>query len=107
VPTPRSNVATVDFGGDLTIRGIGEAHDQLRAALGGGGGVVARIDPTASVDLTFVQLLESGRRAAAEAGLSLALAAPAEGALLEILTRGGFVESAGQRAFWLDQSGEP
>lgn len=103
---PRPDIATVDFVGDLTIRGVAAAHAQLRDALAGGGAVVAWIDPDASVDLTFVQVIESGRRSARETGAGLALAAPAQGALLETLTRGGFVERPDQRAFWLDQSGE-
>ncbi|MBS0411232.1 MAG: STAS domain-containing protein [Proteobacteria bacterium] len=102
---PRPDIATVDFVGDLTIRGVAAAHAQLRDALANGGAVV-RIDPDASVDLTFVQIIESGRRSARETGAGLTLAAPAQGALLETLTRGGFVERPDQRAFWLDQSGE-
>lgn len=106
MPTSRPDIATVEFVGDLTIRGVATAHEQLCSALAGGGEVVARIDPGASLDLTFVQLIESGRRSAGEAGSRLVLEAPAEGALLDILTRGGFVESPGQRAFWLNQSGD-
>ncbi len=96
----------VDLSGELTIRTVTETHAELSAALEAHAAVTARIDAEAAVDLTFVQLIESARRTAASAGRTFALAGPAGGALLETLRRGGFVESAGQRAFWLHQSGE-
>ena len=97
----------VELSGELTIRTIGDAHQQLRDALAAHPEVAASVDPAASVDLTLIQLLESARRSAAEQGRGFALAAPATGGLLETLTRGGFVETADQRAFWLKDSGEP
>jgi hypothetical protein len=107
VPQSPSAPLTVHLAGELTIRTIGDAHVRLRDALQAGAPVLARIDPDANADLTFVQLIESARRSAAEADVAFALAAPAAGPLLETLNRGGFVETAGQRAFWLEHSGEP
>ena len=97
---------TVDLTGELTLRTVAAAHADLAAALEAHDEVTARVDAEATVDLAFVQLIESARRTAAEAGRGSALAAPAQGALLETLRRGGFVESAGQREFWLHQSGD-
>lgn len=70
--------------------------------------VTAKIAADAVVDLTFVQLLESARRSAAETGKSFALAAPASGGLLETLERGGFLSGgdAARRQFWLMESGD-
>ena len=93
----------VEFAGELTLRTIADAHARLREAFEAGLAVTARIDAAASVDLSFVQLIESARRTAREAGSDFALAAPAEQGLLETLRRGGFVQTDSQRAFWLQQ----
>lgn len=55
------------------------------------------------VDLTFVQLLESARRKAAETGRDLTLRQSAGGAVLEVLQRGGFLddETSERANFWL------
>ena len=54
-------------------------------------------------DLTLVQLLLSARRTAEQSGKRVTLAAPASGALLDALRRGGLAEAADP--FWL-HSGE-
>ncbi|MGA0601941.1 STAS domain-containing protein [Caulobacter sp. KR2-114] len=96
----------VTLAGDLTIQNIAGAHARLREAFAAGGPVRVDVAPDASVDLTLAQLLESARRTATDNGVDFALAAPAAGAFLETLNRGGFTETAEQRAFWLAQSGE-
>ena len=69
-------------------------------------GYRARVhDPDAVVDLTFVQMIEAGRKTAGAAGRGFRLATAASGALLETLGRGGFLESPGDRDFWLSESG--
>ena len=97
-------LTTIELGGELTIRGVAEAHMRLVEALAGDAVLTARIDPDASVDLTFVQLMESARRAAGEAGGELHLAEPAAGGLLETLQRGGFLADPERRQFWLKTS---
>ena len=67
--------------------------------------LVVEIDPGSSVDLTLVQTLEAARRAAQAAGGALDLAEPASGELLAILERGGFLEGAAEREFWLKSAG--
>jgi hypothetical protein len=96
----------VEFSGELTLKTIAGAHERLGEALAGGAPVTAAVDADAVVDLSFVQLLLAARRTAREAGGEFALARPAAGGLLETLTRGGFVETADQRAFWLGETGE-
>lgn len=95
---------TIELGGELTIRGVAEAHGRLADAIAENAVVTAQIDREAIVDLTFVQLLESARRAADEAGGELHLAEPAAGALLETLQRGGFLGDPARRQFWLKTS---
>ena len=106
MPPPQPQAIVVDLSGELTIRTVTATHAELSAALEAHDAVTACVDAGATVDLTFVQLIESTRRTATDAGRAFALAGPAEGGLLETLRRGGFVESAGQRAFWLHQSGD-
>lgn len=101
---PRAHV--VKMSGDLTIRGIGEAHAQLLAAVRKHATVVLQIDEEAQADLTLVQLIQSARRSAHEGKRRLDLAAPAAGGLLDVLRRGGFAETGDQRAFWLKDGGE-
>ena len=93
----------VEFAGELTLRTIADAHARLQAAFEAGSAVTARIEADATVDLSFVQLIESARRSARDAGGDFTLAAPAEQGLLETLRRGGFVQTESQRAFWLQQ----
>lgn len=104
VGSPQVEAFTIAFEGDLTIRGVAAAHGQMVEALAASGEVIAQIDPEASVDLTFVQLMESARRAASEAGGALDLAQPATGGLLETLQRGGFLADPERRQFWLKTS---
>lgn len=97
-------LTTIELAGELTIRGIAEVHSRLLETLAAEPCLSAKIDPEASVDLTFIQLMESARRAAAEAGGELTLADPAGGGLLETLQRGGFLADAENRQFWLKTS---
>lgn len=93
----------VEFAGELTLRTIADAHARLQDAFEANPDVTARIDADATVDLSFVQLIESARRTARDAGGDFVLAAPAEQGLLETLRRGGFIQTDSQRAFWLQQ----
>jgi hypothetical protein len=59
-------------------------------------------------DLTFVQLIESARRSAMESERSIQLRHPAEGAVLQVLQRGGFLDPGDpdRAAFWLQGTSE-
>lgn len=61
------------------------------------------VSALSEVDLTFVQLIEAARRAAADRGRTIRLRAPAQGALLQVLQRGGFLDPEDQERsdFWL------
>lgn len=64
--------------------------------------VVVSFADVAEVDLTFAQLLEAARRTAAATGRSIRLERPAEGPVLQVLQRGGFLdpEDADRLNFW-------
>ena len=91
----------VELSGDLTIRGIKAAHDRLSSALRDNSAIEVRIADDATVDLTLVQLIEAARREKRDAGGDLTFATPAPQPLLDVLTRGGFLEAADSRRFWL------
>ncbi len=106
-PEPASS-GDIKLDGALTIRSAESVRAHLLAALYAHHAL--RIDCTAAseVDLSCVQLGLSTRRSAAATGKSLALAAPADGALLDVLVRAGLVDPTGQeplpdQAFWLNQ----
>jgi hypothetical protein len=98
---PIAKPATVRLSGALNLKTIGAAHGRLLKALTTHPDVTASVKTPVDVDLTLVQLLDSARRMAEAAGGSFRLAQPADGGLLEILRRGGFLETTPQRAFWL------
>jgi hypothetical protein len=94
----------ISFVGDVTISNIGAAHDELGAALRLDDAVVVDIGSVDETDLTFIQLIESARRKAAETQASdFTLRHPAGGAVLEVLRRGGFLddETSERATFWL------
>ena len=93
----------VSFVGDVTISSIGAAHDTLGAALRQHDAVIVDIESLTETDLSFIQLIESARRKAVETGRDFTLRHPAQGAVLEVLNRGGFLDDAtSDRAkFWL------
>jgi ABC-type transporter Mla MlaB component len=93
----------ISFVGDLTVSNITQAHDELGAALRQDGPIVVDIEGVGEIDLTFVQLLESARRKAAETGRELKLHHSAGGSVLEVLRRGGFLdnETSERAQFWL------
>ncbi len=93
----------ISFVGDVTISNIGAAHDELGAALRLSEAIIVDIGSVDETDLTFVQLIESARRKAAETGRDFTLRHPADGGVLEVLRRGGFLddESSERAKFWL------
>lgn len=95
---------TIEFVGELTIKTVAVAHQRLIEALGASPDVKADVAEDAIVDLTFVQLVESARRTAREAGCAFALSAPAAGQLRETLERGGFLAAPDDQEFWLMKS---
>ena len=105
MPEARAEAVIVEFDGELTIRSAGEARERLLRAFDQSRDICADIAPEAGPDLAFVQLIESARRTAREAGGAFALARPATGKLVEILERGGFLGAPQDREFWLREAG--
>ena len=95
----------VGIAGPADIRTIAECHGRLLEAMTGNKAVQVDLVQLTESDLTFVQLLESARRYAACAGITISLSAPAGTGLCEILRRGGFLSAAECRAFWLHETG--
>lgn len=105
-------IAVVDLAGPQTVRTIAAAQDRLTTELARATDVRVRLDEVAEFDLGLVQLLLAARRSASAAGKSLALAAPASGALREALDRAGFLavdpaDPLGGPAFWLQATDIP
>jgi ABC-type transporter Mla MlaB component len=100
--------ARLTLAGEQTIGTIDETARALRQQLAAHSRVVVDVGQVAKVDLSFVQLLLSARKAAVAAGRELALAAAADGPLLACLRSGGFLpdhpgEVRGAHDFWLKQ----
>lgn len=103
MPGAAAEPVTIEFVGELTIQTVGDAHERLVSAFATPSPVAVDIDPDATVDLLFLQLIESARRTPRESG-GFRLARPAEGRLRQALERGGFLADPAQRDFWLMQS---
>jgi ABC-type transporter Mla MlaB component len=105
-PRPRDS-APIRLSGALNLNTIAPTHKILSEALQGCSRVAVELESGDDIDLTLVQLLIAARRTAEAEEGSFALTRPADGALLQMLRRGGFVETAQQRAFWLHSVEEP
>lgn len=84
----------IAFSGPATIPHATDAWSRLSAAVAGGGDLVVDISGVTAADLSFVQLIESARATSARQGATVRLAGPAEGALRDVLERGGFLDGA-------------
>ncbi|MBU4435619.1 MAG: STAS domain-containing protein [Alphaproteobacteria bacterium] len=95
----------VYFSDDVTILNIDKAYLELSAAFLQEKPVILDISGVTETDLTFVQMIESARRQAAASGRDLVLSRPAEGAVLEVLRRGGFLDDdvCNRAEFWLQE----
>lgn len=93
----------ISFSGDVTVSNIDQAHEELGAVLRQDGPVVVDIDGVTETDLTFVQLIEAARRKAGETGLDFTLRHAADGPVLAVLQRGGFLDddTSDRAKFWL------
>jgi arginine utilization protein RocB len=91
----------------LTVRAITGAHQEMLEFIKTKSSMTIELPEDCQVDLSFVQLVEAARVYAGTAGKHIALAKPAQGQLLDVLTRGGFLEgmSADDMKFWLHEGG--
>lgn len=95
MPDDEADTVLVVFDGDLTIRTVDAVRGKFMAALPpSSSGRPARIAVDCSaageIDLTFIQLLIAARHSAGAAGTAIGLVRCPDGALLDVLTRGGF-----------------
>ncbi len=93
---------SISFSGSVTVSSISDACATLVAGMEHGGPVVVNLDEVEEADLTLAQLLEAARLTAAAKGQEIRLESPAEGAVLQVLQRGGFLETddADRLNFW-------
>ena len=98
-----ANSTVLNLDKTTIIRNISDLLPEISAALQDSQPVAIKLAEGVEVDLSFVQLVESARLFARMHGKSLCLAQPATGALLDVLERGGFIESASEEdaQFWL------
>lgn len=101
MPTKEAEGSRADLPPPLTIRHADALRDAILAAFETRSEVVLNVPADAAVDLSFVQLVESARIHAGRSGRSISLAAPAEGALLEVLQAAGFLKTHETTSFWL------
>lgn len=93
------------FSGALTIQSADGVYSSLTEALARHAAVVVDCTAATEIDLSFIQLLLAARRSAQGSGKSVVLSAPAGGALLNALSRGGFLgaphgQAMPDEAFW-------
>ena len=100
-----SQQATFSLPFDLTIRSSKSLHSELLDRLQNNQSTAIAFPEEYSVDLSFIQVIEAARLFADKSGNTLRLSRPADGALLDVLHRGGLMASmsAHDKQFWLHQ----
>jgi STAS domain len=95
--------ATVALSGLLTIRSVANGREAILKALASGGDISLEMSADSDADIAGVQLIHSTLLHSRSIGSRVSLAAPASGAVLDVLARGGFLEamSSEDREFWL------
>lgn len=88
------NEGFIAFSGPATIPHVTDAWTRLSAAVAAGGDLLIDTSGVTGADLSFVQLIESARAACGLQGATVTLAQPADGALRDVLDRGGFLDGA-------------
>jgi MFS superfamily sulfate permease-like transporter len=93
----------------MSIRNISDISSKITALFKNNNSVVLDIPERAEADLSFVQLIEAVRRHAEANEKTLALAAPANGHVLKVLERAGFLEAFNgeDTKFWLHEEVKP
>jgi ABC-type transporter Mla MlaB component len=95
--------------GELTIRTIEALHARLRDLIAARAELEIDVAAAIQIDVNFVQLVLAARRSAEATGKTVALAAPADGALRDVLVRGGFLSPVAGHgraadAWWLTET---
>ena len=92
-------VGRIVLKGPVTLQAVDAIHAQFRA-LEDKPAVIIDCGAVTEADVSLVQLILAARASAQKAGQSVALAQPADGALLDTLRRGGFL-APDHNDFWL------
>lgn len=92
---------------NLTVRAIGAIRQEMLQLIDKNRSTTIAFGDDCQVDISFVQLMEAARIYAVSTGKNIALAEPANGPVLDVLERSGFLEgmSADDATFWLHQGG--
>lgn len=89
------------FSTEETIRNISDAHENLSRAFAEAADILVDTSSISEVDVAFVQLIEAARKTAGAEQKQISMKVPASGALLDVLKRGGFLETQNDVSFWL------
>lgn len=86
----------------LSIRDIADVCGQIRTSLDNNGRVVIDVPPQASIDLSFLQLMDAARKQAEASGKIFTLARPIDDSVKAVLERAGYLpfEHAEDSQFW-------
>lgn len=86
----------------LSIRDIGDVYAQIRSSMAHHARVVLDVPEQASVDLSFLQLVEAARKHAEVSGKTITLARPVADSVTTVLERAGFLpfDRAEDARFW-------
>jgi len=99
------NSTVIQMRPSLCIADISASYSILAEAMKNSASIQLAIPTDATVDLSFLQVIEAARLKACEQGKSLSLLEPANGELRRALDRSGLltVATASDRSFWLHE----
>ncbi len=95
--------ATLALSGFLTIRSVANGQEAIMKAFADSEDISLDVSPDSDVDIAGIQLIHSALLQSRGAAKRLCLVAPASGAMLDILSCGGFLNGMARedRQFWL------
>jgi anti-anti-sigma regulatory factor len=94
--------ATLRLTAPLTIRRADEIAETLLGAIEQNKALLLDLPEEGPFDISFLQVIEAARIHAREQGKTLALTAPVEGMLLDLLDSTGFLASPTSSTFWTE-----
>lgn len=94
---------SVSISDSIVISNVNDARELILSAFDQKLSITIDISRVTEADITLPQLIESARRSAAIEGREIRLSQPADGAVLQLLRRGGFLDSSDPARvdFWL------
>lgn len=100
---------SVSVSDSIVIGNISVVRNLILSAFDQNNSITIDISRVTEADITLPQLIESARQSAAIEGRDIRLSQPAEGAVLQLLRRGGFLDTSDpQRVdFWLKEGANP